>query len=172
MPGGFQWQPLNFDCWRWKVSTVATMQSRRPKLCRTTRRIQSLRDFAGMAVRFTECLILLTSACKGTAWQLSKPVWLCWRISRPQKCLLPAMVVMPNKDHDAPRAQFFAKHGRPPVHVLSIIGLLNPSSTRGMRSRLRIRDALGTEATESSRVNVQPHLHVAKKSVVCETIFL
>ena len=34
--------------------------------------------------------------------------------------MLPAMVVMPNQDHDAARAQFFAKHGRLPVHVLSI----------------------------------------------------
>lgn len=34
--------------------------------------------------------------------------------------MLPAMVVMPNQDHDAERAQFLARHGRPPVHVLNI----------------------------------------------------
>ena len=34
--------------------------------------------------------------------------------------MLPSMVVMPNQDHDAERAQFVAKHGRPPAQVLII----------------------------------------------------
>ena len=34
--------------------------------------------------------------------------------------MLPALVLMSNKDHDAERAQFIAKHGRPPEHVLVI----------------------------------------------------
>ena len=34
--------------------------------------------------------------------------------------MLPALVVMPNQDHDAERAQFIARHSRAPVHVLVI----------------------------------------------------
>lgn len=34
--------------------------------------------------------------------------------------MLPALVVMPNQNPDAERAQFITKHGRAPVHVLVI----------------------------------------------------
>ena len=34
--------------------------------------------------------------------------------------MLPALVLMSNQDPDAERAQFIAKHGRAPVHVLVI----------------------------------------------------
>ena len=34
--------------------------------------------------------------------------------------MLPALVLMSNQDPDAERAQFIAKHGRPPEHVLII----------------------------------------------------